>query len=214
MKVDIVLVSGKAGAGKDETFKQLRDFVAAKHDSEDWVVIQHFFARPIREITDDIRMFMNDHGIDTPPEVLVKDGDLMQLIGAWARKRYGADVWLKILKAKIKSAEKTWLGGTKRLTIVVTDCRFRNEFEAFPEALRVRLEASEEVRRARAEMWRENTMHESEIDLDEYAKLGRFDAFFQTDAIVARAVAENIYINLIHEDWMKIRYAIGIEKNA
>lgn len=209
MKVDVILISGKQGAGKDETFKKLRDFVFKKHPGNEWFVQQMFFAQPIRHIHNVVREFMEDNGNPIPENCLTKDGELMQLIGAWARKRYGIDVWLNIVQNQIRDQihhtkklgeELARSGGrqTERLTFVITDCRFRNEFDAFPDTVRVRLEAKEEVRRSRAENWRENTTHESEIDLDGYASEGKFDHVFHTDVLSAQTVAETLYTRLVH----------------
>jgi hypothetical protein len=65
--------------------------------------------------------------------------------------------------------------------VIIDDCRFPNEFEAFPEALRVRLNADEKVRKLRTEAWRENTLHPSEVSLDIYDIEGKFDLYLQTD---------------------------------
>lgn len=65
--------------------------------------------------------------------------------------------------------------------IIVDDCRFENEFDALPEALRIRLEAREEVRRLRADSWREDVFHPSETGLDKYCEEGKFDLVFNTE---------------------------------
>lgn len=71
------------------------------------------------------------------PTELGKDRRLYQDIGMWSRSVY-PNVWTNALKSKIKSN-----------AVVITDCRFHNELDAFPEFYSVYVDASEEVRRER-----------------------------------------------------------------
>ena len=112
-----------------------------------------------------------------------KDGPLLQWVGTeFGRNNYGINVWVDILKNKIKKYEAPHWSELNRL-VIVDDCRFENEFDAFPEALRVRLVCPEEVRKARTESWRDNTNHPSEIGLDAYEAEKKFDMYLQTDTI-------------------------------
>jgi hypothetical protein len=94
------------------------------------------------------------------------------------------------------------------IVFIVADCRFQNEFDAFPEALRVRLTASEDVRRTRTNSWRENTSHPSEIDLDGYEAEGKFDLVFDTSTAERNTpehCAEMILAQLQKQSWIEKR---------
>jgi len=96
-----------------------------------------------------------------------KDGLLLQLLGTeWGRKKHGENVRIDAVKHKIAELASRFKEREKYL-VIIDDCRFPNEFDAFPEALRVRLTASEDVRKARTVSWRENTKHPSETSLDD-----------------------------------------------
>ena len=100
-----------------------------------------------------------------------KDGELLQVLGTeYGRKLLGDDVWVKVLKRRVDY----WLRVEPHL-IIIDDCRFENEHDAFPDALRVHLECSEYMRKSRCSYWRTNTDHPSEIGLDNYRARGRFD---------------------------------------
>jgi energy-coupling factor transporter ATP-binding protein EcfA2 len=205
MKTQIVLLSGKQGAGKDTLAHELAKF--SKHGKTSVAIVA--FAFPIRTIHDWIRSFMGAMGLSAPAEVVVKDGDLMQLVGLWARKRYGDDCWLKAAKSRIEKIMGTAsVEAPERLVIVVTDCRFQNEFDAFPEALRVRLDCARDIRKGRAEMWRDNEQHQSETDLDDYVMGGRFDMIFNTQTQAPGDIAEMVMATLERDDWIEKRHPI------
>lgn len=68
-----------------------------------------------------------------------KDRGLLQYLGTdWARK-YDKNVWVRGLKNKIKSNN----------LYVVTDCRFMNEFEAFPDWYSVYIDCPDDIRKER-----------------------------------------------------------------
>lgn len=80
--------------------------------------------------------------------------------------------------------------------VIVGDCRFKNEFELMPEALRIRLECNREVRKERCEMWRDNETHPSEIDLDDYVHINKFDMIFNTATQATHDIAEMVLARL------------------
>jgi hypothetical protein len=74
------------------------------------------------------------------PLELGKDRKLYQDLGTtWAR-RYYPDIWVDSVRRKVKAHNGP---------SVITDCRFINEFHAFPDFHSIYVEASEEVRRQR-----------------------------------------------------------------
>lgn len=127
-----------------------------------------------------------------PYDYETKDGDLLQLLGTeWGRKK-DSQIWVKLLLNQLRVLPQNSL-------VTVEDCRFENEFDAFmnvPGVLSVRLEASRATRMARAEMWRKVEDHPSEVGLDHYAAMRKFDMVLDADKHtqeeIAQMVAERI----------------------
>lgn len=167
--VRIIALSGKQGSGKTTLQKMLGHLLGAYGRQ----VHPMNFADPLRAMHDEIRLYMELKGCPPPPEVAVKDGLLMQLLGTdWARKVYGENVWIHILKTRATMVGKLCANPETPIYILVGDMRFMNEFYAFPDsqfpnAYKIRLECPVELRKVRAENWRENTAHPSETGLDD-----------------------------------------------
>lgn len=220
LKTHIVMISGKQGSGKSTLTRELIRRVSHK---KNWDALELRFAKVIYDLHDDILRTMKFYGFDVP----VKDGELLQLLGTeWGRKRYGEDIWVTAVKnviADIEKARLATLEGRKsdglevkhmipsevpmneNLLLVISDCRFMNEFKAFPEALRVRLRCHHEIRRSRAESWRENAMHASEINLDDVDRAGEFDLYLQTDEVSVQGCADLVLAKLDKGGWIEKR---------
>lgn len=173
----IVLISGRQGSGKTTLQRSL-----AFHGSDHFDDIFNInFADALYEMHDSVLNVLKSKGI-TPPHK--KDGVLLQLLGTnWGRTVLGENVWVDLLRSKITGLKEFYEPGVadfRDQLIIIADARFRNEFDGFPDALRVRLIADEETRKARTDSWRENTKHPSEIDLDSYQLHGKFDMYFDT----------------------------------
>jgi len=149
----VILISGRQGSGKSTLAKA----IAKRHH----LTGVHKFAAPLYEMHDEI------HRIAGQP-ITVIDGTLLQYLGTeWGRKRFGVDVWVKSLAVRLKS---DWSP-----VCVVDDLRFRSEAEHLKLYLpsgasvyKIRLNADEGIRRLRAQKWRTDTTHQSEVDLDDY----------------------------------------------
>lgn len=157
-----ILLSGAQGSGKttiaNELLRQLKLLRFDYGGTEK-------FAETLYELHD---YMLNRMAGLTGEKRIKKDGPLLQFLGTdWGRSRYGDNVWCDILKRKIET--KLNPQDTSRHLIIIDDCRFENEFDTFPEALRVRLEAPEKVRKLRCSAWRDNVNHPSETGLDRYA---------------------------------------------
>jgi hypothetical protein len=171
--IKVILISGKQGSGKTTISNALK--ARAKQFKFDFVGSMKF-ADVLYELHD---YLLNKMATYTEKPRIKKDGPLLQWLGTeWGRTKYGPNVWVNILKNKVKFFEDE-SASLKRL-IIIDDCRFENEFDAFPEALRVRLTCSEAERKARADAWRDNTEHPSETGLDVYAAAGKFDLVLNT----------------------------------
>jgi hypothetical protein len=134
-----------------------------------------------------------------------KDGPLLQYLGTeFGRDKFGKQVWVNILKNEIFSLP-AW--GIENSMVLVGDCRFENEFDAFPEALRIRLECPEEIRKLRTDSWRENTQHPSEIGLDRYSEMGIFDMYCNTSpqGISSDGIASLALAQLDKGNWIEKR---------
>lgn len=172
----IILLSGKQGSGKSTLQEALRLAINAQPES---AALPANFADILYEMHDEVRAVAKHYGI---PLVQPKDGVLLQLLGTeWGRKTLGENVWVDALKNYLARMESAHGKNVKNLTAIVGDCRFENEFDAFPEAFKVRLRASTDVRKARCSMWRPNDQHPSEIGLDAYDNANRFDLVLDTN---------------------------------
>lgn len=169
--MQIVLLSGKQGAGKTTIADGLKATFVRRN------VAFHSlpFAGPIYEMHDFCRKTLKDCGVEVPHKI--KDGNLLQLLGTeWGRKTVGENIWVEALIGRV--ARLRMENPIVPLIVVIPDCRFKNEFAAFPDALKIRLECPSMVRRERAEMWRKDETHQSEVDLDSY--VDKFDLTFNT----------------------------------
>ncbi len=187
MDYRIILVSGKQGSGKSTLQAQLRLLLAERGWSVEFVN----FADPLYQMHDACRQILRARGrMDL---VQPKDGNLLQLLGTdWGRKHLGENVWVDLLKSYIAIRSSEFEGRTDKLVFIVGDCRFENEFRAFPTAVSVRLECDKEVRRSRVSMWRENDTHPSETGLDHLALdfQMQFDTEFDPPDRIARAIIQ------------------------
>lgn len=171
----LILLSGKQGSGKTTLQEALR--LAWNSRSESSAVPVNF-ADIIYEMHNEVRVVAKNYGI---PIVQPKDGVLLQLLGTeWGRKTLGPDVWVNALRNQLERLEYALGKHCPNFVAIVGDCRFENEFDAFPDALRVRLRASKDVRKLRCSMWRPNDEHPSEVGLDAYDNEGRFDLVLDT----------------------------------
>lgn len=179
LKISIVLVSGKQGSGKSTLQNLLvRTFKAQNSGRNEALAIN--FADPLYKIHSAVREVAYHYGLQPK---MPKDGRLLQLLGTeWGRSQYGENVWADVLKKTIDRNVTGALSGpvTDHILFVVGDCRFRNEFDFFPDAIKVRLEAPMSDRKARCSQWRETDEHPSEVDLDPYVLEGKFDMLFHT----------------------------------
>lgn len=153
----IILISGKQGSGKTTLAAALRERLGLSQ--------VHKFAEPLYQMHNAIWQIMRGVlGVDRS----VVDGGLLQFLGTdWGRKRFGEDVWVVALAGRIVESRGS--------VFVVDDLRFKSEADNLEKYLpqntkvyRIRLEADEGIRKLRAQKWREDTDHQSEIDLDDY----------------------------------------------
>lgn len=178
-----VVISGKKGSGKSTLAEALR-----KHWGQRGIAVMRYsLADPIARAAEAVYVVLKHYGIEPPPGG--KDSDLMQAIGdEWGNKR-DPEIWIKAGKKKISDITKAWDEKGFFYIILIERVCHPNQVDAFPGALRIRLDAPEEVRKARCEHWPKDPNHLSETDLDQY----KFDAYFDTsttgvDAIVAKVV--------------------------
>lgn len=159
-KTNIVLVSGLQGSGKSTLALGLLDQL----DAQGLEVLLLKFADPIYQLHDAINVIMQSYDLSTPK----KDGELLQYLGTeYGRIKYGDDVWVRIAQHSAHQFLSAKPRSSKRI-VIIDDCRFPNELNAFPKALKIRLECSEKLRKKRCHSWRANTGHASETALDNH----------------------------------------------
>lgn len=204
MNSHVILISGKMGSGKST----LSEMLGAAAKNSNMVPVHLKFAAPLYEIHDDV---LNKMERFTGKKRLKKDRLLLQLLGTeWGRATFGVDIWAEILHNTIATKESQRNPFTAPFLFIVDDCRFENEFDAFPEALRVRLECPPEVRKTRAESWSPGS-HPSEKGLDKYSMEDRFDSEFHTDDVenTPAHMATLIIGKLKRESWIEKRESYG-----
>lgn len=212
MEDTIVLISGKQGSGKTTLHEQLSKDIDYRPGGL-WMPHGLIFAGPLYEMHDYCRSVLVDAGID--PIHKVKDGNLLQLLGTeWGRNTIDKNVWVKIVQNRIQKygeeLRKDNPSTPKKFIFIISDTRFENEFDLFPDALRVRLECPEDIRKERVNktsMWRDNTHHPSETSLDRYSAEGRFDMYFHTDdpANTAEHMSQLIIAQICKNNWKEKR---------
>lgn len=186
----IVLLSGKQGSGKStiQRMLKLRWIHETRGDAHDIN-----FADVLYQMHDAVLEILHKH---IPAREIAKDGPLLQLLGTeWGRNTIDKNVWVEIARRRAELSLKLSNPNFPAL-VIIGDCRFENEVDAFPDALSVRLEAPPEVRKKRCSAWRENDIHPSEIALDFYVKAGRFDMTIDTSWASPESCVNLIYNKL------------------
>lgn len=156
----VILISGKQGAGKTTLANYLVSILPK--------ATRISFADPMRALVKGMLATAKDIDLELPEQAETRV--LMQVIGTeWGRESIDDLIWVKYALKKTQSSEFS--------TFIFDDNRFKNEFDAFPNAIRLRLECSSDLREKRAKYWG-NPDHRSEVELDDYHK--KFDAVFDT----------------------------------
>jgi len=205
METKIIMLSGKQGSGKDTIADTIAEFVQC---NKSIYVVKLKFASTIYEMHDACLKILESRNIFRPE--VKKDGPLLQLLGTeWGRLTIDKNIWVECLQGEINNEIKK-MGNTqcKTLYIFITDCRFPNEFDGVTDAYRVRLECDREIRKSRADGWRESDTHLSETALDEYSAAGKFDLTLDTYAL-GKASCAKIILNKIRDDWKGARSRCG-----
>lgn len=174
-----VIISGKQASGKSAlTNAMLKRLKCFKNITSE----EFSFAQPIYKMHDMCLAVLKDYGITPAKEP--KDGELLQLLGTeWGRKVQGEDIWIRIAKKRIDRFHALAEGQDRGSVAIVSDCRFRNEFNLLtdePRTFSVRLHCDRELRKQRCPAWRDNENHPSEVDLDTYDLNGKFFMKFDT----------------------------------
>lgn len=187
----ILLISGKQGSGKSTLQSSVIKNWNRYKSHRAWPIN---FADPLYKMHDFCVGYLKDHGIERP----VKDGPLLQVLGTeWGRNTVGPDIWVNFAKARIQKLLDPTKISCEFPLFVIGDCRFENEFDGFPQALKIRLECDEVTRKARCSSWRENSSHASEVSLDFYAEKQKFDLNFNTGISSVEMISDLVTARLL-----------------
>lgn len=183
----IFLLSGRQGAGKSTYAKELVRVLPE--------CISVKFADPLYALHDACLPIL--HALELRPADMKKDGELLQILGTeYGRKKLGENVWVDAVRRRVNKHLEAHSKGF----VVIDDCRFPNELEAFHDAHKIRLVAPEEVRKARCSYWREDTKHPSETALDEYEEKKMFHCEIETSNADVPKVIHELLMHWGHLD--------------
>ena len=199
MATTIVVISGKQGSGKSTLQQKLVESWQTKPGHRAFALN---FADPIYEMHNAVRAVARRYKLPIPEP---KDGRLLQLLGTeWGRSTLGRTVWIDCVKEKIRElAEEN--DHYSDLLFIIGDCRMVNEFDAFPEALRVRLSCVKDVRQERCTNWRDNDGHPSEVELDRHERNYAFDLMIDTWITPPAGCADLVMAQLLKNVWLEKR---------
>lgn len=173
-KTHIIQISGKQGSGKST----LSEGLAAHFTSKGMYAFRRRYAGPLYEMHDQVLMVLEKYGVERQSP----DKRLLQLLGTeWGREHVSQTLWVDLMRNEVARISGFMLDKDRDAVVIIEDCRFKNEFNAFPESFRIRLECSEIFRKKRTHCWRDQSGHPSEIDLDEWAD--QFSLTMNTDVM-------------------------------
>lgn len=210
MSVKVVIISGRRGSGKTSTMEAVYKQIQAIKGNRPENII---FAGSIYQMHDYCRNILLEAGILTPEQLKTKDRDLLLFLGTkWGRDSIDKDVWVKLAKHKAKVFTEKQGSLYENIIFIVSDCRFENELNAFPEALRIRLECNREIRKIRCESFTETVeseFHPSETGLDQTMFDGKFDIVFNSGKHSINHISDLIMAQILKGGWEEKR---GVKK--
>jgi uridine kinase len=162
----VIVIAGQQGSGKSTLADGLIKHFNTRYHNNYANKIK--FADPLYKCHNAVSEILKQY--DIPMEE--KEGLFLQMLGDWGKKVKGDDVWINVALNRVEAHSHV---GTEIL--IIEDCRYKTELDQFPNALKIRLKAPEDVRKNRAESWRGNS-HSSENGLDNCDE--RFDVIIDT----------------------------------
>lgn len=177
MKKVVLFIGGNQGAGKTTAAKYIREYFHKL--TQDTLlfgaeVFIYKYADPLYRLHDEVEKFF--HKLGAIESVRPKYGPLLQRLGnEIGRELYGENVWVNNLVDRISASA----GGGLPQIHIVEDVRRKNELD-WPaqrfkdlgyKVISVFLDAPEDVRKTRTDMWRPDTSHKSESELQEFRHL-------------------------------------------
>jgi nucleoside-triphosphatase THEP1 len=161
----VVNISGKMGSGKTT----LANNLAKALEEQGAKVDRTRFSTALYKMHDAIRDTCAELGLDFPGP---KFRTLLEKLGTDVFRDYDPEYWVKATQKAVERSDAD--------IVIIDDCRFFNELEAFSNTLKVRLECPEHIREARCDAYADQN-HVSNIALDD--QLERFDIILDSSEL-------------------------------
>ena len=167
----VILVSGKSGSGVTSFSEALRSYWGNRGIAC-W---RYSMTEPLQEMAKAVYLVGGHYGITSPPEGAASDLDLVKMLEHdWGHKKDPA-IWINTAKSKMRQVTDRWEELGFFYIVILEDVFYPSQFDAWPDALSIRLECASSVRFSRLGVAATHTEHPSEAALDSYVHQGRFD---------------------------------------
>lgn len=188
MRKIVVMISGKQGSGKTTLSDYLYDWARGNpyHVEMPFTLpVRMKFADVLYKMHDAVGRIAEEYGIPFNK----KEGGLLQYLGTDLFRAKDPNVWASAVRKRVIESDDNF--------IIIDDMRFKNEFSILDDLekngeidlIKIRLVASRDTRKERADGWRNNDSHPSETDLDDME-----DAF---DLVIDTSITNKVYTQFL-----------------
>jgi hypothetical protein len=176
-----ITISGKTGSGKSTTAEALRKFWGERGVA----TFRYDMQEPAQAMAKATMTVGRHYGLgDGVPRSLVCS------IYDWGRLE-DPEMWVKAAKFRIEQITKVWEDKKLLYVVVIDGPRYKREFDAWPQALKVRVEAPHAVLQERVPLYRiERYRSETSIEYES------FDLSFDTSKKTTEEIVEELQTHI------------------